>query len=65
MKPRRAPRILVTDPRVAVVEGSDAADPVAFHAALELLVRWAIRAQERSTPDAPTGDECAPYAPEK
>ena len=68
MKQRRAPRILVTDPRIAVVESPEAADPAALDAALELLVKWAVRAHGRghlAANQAPTGQDSASCGSEK
>jgi len=44
---RRNAAVVVTDPRIVVVESSTAADPAALDDALELLVRWAVRAHAR------------------
>jgi hypothetical protein len=68
MKPRRAPRVLVAEPRMTPVESSEATDPTALDSALELLVKWAIRAHERGHPaatKAPTDQNGAAYGPEK
>ncbi len=65
---RRTPRVLVTDPLLTVVEGPEAADPTALDDALELLVRWAVRARKRGRPaatEAPTGESRATYGSEK
>ncbi len=45
-RPRRPATTRVTEPRLTVVEGTELADPAALDEALELLVTWAIRAQE-------------------
>ncbi len=68
MRRKRAPRILVTDPRVAVVESPEAADPAVLDAALELLVKWAVRAQGRghlAANQAPTGQDSASCGSQK
>jgi hypothetical protein len=44
--PRLPATTRVTEPRLSVVEGTQAADPAALEEALELLVTWAIRAHE-------------------
>ena len=47
--PRERPRhaaVVVEDPRVVVVEGPGTADPDAIHGALELIVKWAVRAHQ-------------------
>jgi hypothetical protein len=43
--PRRA-AVVVEDPRLVVVEGPGAADPDAIQGALEMLVKWAVRAHQ-------------------
>lgn len=45
---------VVTDPRITVVESADTADPAALNDALELLVKWAVRASAQGLPH-----ECA------
>ena len=65
---RRTPRVVVMNPRITVVEGPDTADPAALDAALELLVKWAVRAHKRGHPaasEAPTDQSSATYGPEK
>ena len=57
--PRHPATTHVTEPRLTVVEGTEAADPAALDEALEILVTWAIRAhQERcsATDDSVTYD---------
>ncbi len=66
----RTPRVTVTDPRIAVVESSEMADPGALDAALELLVKWALRAQKYAhpaateAPEAPSDHKSAAYTRE-
>jgi hypothetical protein len=65
---RRTPRVLVTDPLLTVVESPEAADPTALDDALELFVRWAVRAHKRGRPaatEAPTDENSATYGSEK
>ncbi len=40
---RHAP-VVVEHPLLTVIEGSAPADPTAMHGALEILVKWAVRA---------------------
>lgn len=47
---RRNAAVVVTDPHIVVVESATVADPAAFDDALELLVRWAVRARGRWHP---------------
>jgi hypothetical protein len=59
---RRNAAVVIADPHLLVVESSDHADPGAIEDALELLVKWAIRAQRRSDPasgEAVTVQSCA------
>ena len=42
---RRAIAIVIADPHLVVAESPDAADPDAIGDALELLVKWAVRAR--------------------
>jgi|GEM_PF-5477407 len=44
---RRHAAVVVEDPHIVVVEGPTTADPGAVHDALELLVKWAVRARLR------------------
>ena len=46
-------RVTVTDPSIAVVESVELADPAALDTAITLFVKWAIRAHESATPEAP------------
>ncbi len=62
-RPRRAAAI-VENPRIVVVESPDTADPDAVRGALELLVKWVVRAHQgreqamgESTPTAAIADE--------
>jgi len=43
-----------THPRLTVVQGAEQADPAALDDVLEMLVKWAIRAQEKQ--DFAAGD---------
>ena len=47
---RRNAAVVVEDPRLAVVESPCAADPDAIHGALEMLVKWAVRAHQGCKP---------------
>ncbi len=65
---RRTPRVLVVDPDIIVVESPEAADPTALDDALELFVRWAVRAHKHGRPAAtetPTDENSATYGSEK
>ena len=65
---RRTARVVVADPRIVVVESPEAADPTALDDALELLVKWAVRAHKRGRPaatEAPTDENSATYGSEK
>jgi len=44
--PRHPATTHVTEPRLTVVEGAEVTDPAALDEVLELLVTWAIRANE-------------------
>jgi hypothetical protein len=59
------PRVSIAVARFSVVESPGASDPAALLFALELLARWTVRARHARTPDAPTSDDVASYAPEK
>jgi hypothetical protein len=48
---------VIEDPRIVVLECSVAADPDAVQDALELLVKWAVRAHRRC--NAPTNEAAA------
>lgn len=50
---RHAP-VVVEHSRFTVVEGAAATDPSALHDALEILVKWAVRARTRCS--APAGE---------
>jgi|GEM_PF-3525490 len=39
--------VIVEHPRITVIESSETTDPCALEDALELFVRWAIRAHRR------------------
>lgn len=45
-RPSRPATTRVTEPRLTVVEGAEAADPAALDEVLDLLVAWAIRAHQ-------------------
>lgn len=60
-KARRA-AVIVEDPLLVVIEGEDAADPGAIADALELVVRWAVRAHTRCNPSMGKAAEIAPLA---
>ena len=67
--PRRTRDAAVTieDPRITVVESPNEADPGAIQDALELLVKWAVRAHRsgKSGPArAATVESCSTYGPE-
>jgi len=47
----------VTEPRLIVVQGTEAADPAALDEALELLVTWAIRAHQAKHGRFPATDD--------
>jgi hypothetical protein len=54
---RRNAAVVVEDPRLVVVESPCSADPDAIHDALEMLVKWAVRAHrgpEQAMDDAQT-----------
>jgi hypothetical protein len=54
---RRNAAVIVEDPSLVVVEGPGTADPGAARDALELLVKWAVRAHkgpEQAMDDAQT-----------
>ena len=57
---RRNAVVVVAEPRIAIVEGPDLAEPSAFADALVLLVAWAMRgcaqpqAQQRLTEAGPS-----------
>jgi len=60
-RPRRAV-VLVDDPSIVVVESPDTADLGAVYDALELLVKWAVRARNgvrQAKQDAQTGRAAA------
>jgi hypothetical protein len=56
-RPSRPATTRVSEPRLTVVEGTEAADPAALDEALELLVTWAIRAHEARQGRCPTADD--------
>ena len=47
---RRNAAVVVEDPRLVVVESPGTADPDAVHDALEMLVKWAVRAHQGRKP---------------
>jgi len=53
--------MLVTEPRLTVVEGTELADPAALDEALGLLVTWAIRAHEARQGRCPATDDSVTY----
>lgn len=55
-RPSRPATTRVTEPRLTVVEGTEAADPAALDDALELLVTWAIRAHKARKRRCPAAD---------
>ena len=61
----RTPRVTVTDPRITVVEGPEAADAAALDTAITLFVKWAIRAHEPADSVATEGGESASPAAQR
>ena len=60
-RPRPRAKMLVTEPRLTVVEGSELADPAALDEAIGLLVTWAIRAYEAQQGRCPATDDSVTY----
>jgi hypothetical protein len=54
--------VVVEDPRIVVVESQETADPGAIADALEMIVRWAVRAHTRCNPSMGKAAEIAPLA---
>lgn len=64
---RRSAVVVIEDPRIVVVESATVADPAALDNALELLVKWGVRAHKRGhhpQTDAPNGENSTTYGPE-
>lgn len=57
-EPRRVAEI-VANPRIVVVDSEETADPGAVADALEVLVKWAVRAHRRCNPSMEQGAEIA------
>jgi hypothetical protein len=55
--PRRRKTTAVTEPRLTVVEGAEAADPAALDEVLDLLVAWAIRAHQAQQGSCPAAGD--------
>ena len=47
---RRSAVVVIEDPRIVVVESATVANPAAVDGALELLVKWAVRAHKLGHP---------------
>jgi len=60
-RPNGSATTRVTEPRLTVVEGTEAADPAALDEALELLVTWAIRAHHAQQGRCPVADDSVTY----
>jgi len=60
-RPRHAAAV-VEDPRIVVVESPGTADPGAVHAALELLVKWAVRTHKGLKPAMEGAQTVADFA---
>ena len=53
----RTPRVVVTNPRISVLESQEPADRAALDAAIRLFVKWATRAHELANPAATEAPE--------
>jgi hypothetical protein len=59
--------VVVEEPRIIVLESDEAADPSALDDALELLVKWAVRAcihDDAASAEAAIPQGVAAYGPE-